>query len=141
MLGIIVNVKSIIRNIAFYSFALYVVSQVLTGIRVSGGFWTYILGGITLTLLFLILKPIISIITLPLNIITLGAFSFLINIIIFYILTIFVTSITVSAFTFNGFVLAGFVVPKLYLNNFFAFLVASIMLSAIIGGLKWMTEK
>lgn len=133
--------KSIARNIAFYSFALFLVSQVLTGVRVFGGFWTYILGGFTLTLLFLILKPIISIITLPLNIITLGAFSFLTNIIIFYILTIFIANITVTAFTFNGFTFAGFVIPKLYLNSFFAFVVASIMISVIIGGLKWMTER
>lgn len=133
--------KAIVRNIAFYSFALFLTSQVLTGVKVFGGFWTYILGGIVLALLFLILKPIISIVTLPLNIITLGAFSFLTNVIIFYILTVFVANISVSAFTFNGFTFAGFVIPKLYLNNFFAFLVASIMLSAIIGGLKWITEK
>ena len=106
-----------------------------------GGFWTLILGGIVLTLLFLILKPIISIITLPLNIITLGAFSFLTNVIIFYILTVFIANISVSAFTFNGFTFAGFVIPKLYLNNFFAFVAASMMLSVIIGGLKWITEK
>ena len=101
--------KSIVRNIAFYSFALFLTSQVLTGIKIYGGFWTYILGGVVLALLFLILKPIISIITLPLNIITLGAFSFLTNAIIFYLLTIFVSNISVSAFTFNGFTFAGFV--------------------------------
>jgi hypothetical protein len=50
-------VKSILRNITFYSFALFLVSQVLTGVKVSGGFWTYILGGVVLTLLFLIVKP------------------------------------------------------------------------------------
>lgn len=133
--------KSILRNVAFYSFSLFAVSQVLAGVKVSGGFWTYILGGITLTLLFAILKPILSIITLPLNIITLGVFSFLINVIILYLLTIFVASIAISAFTFNGFSFAGFVVPKLYLNNFFAFVLASIVLSAIIGGLKWITER
>lgn len=133
--------KSILRNIAFYSFALFAVSQILEGVKVAGGFWGYILGGITLTLLFLIIKPILSIITLPLNVITLGAFSFLLNVIILYLLTIFVTSISITAFTFNGFSFAGFVVPKLSLNNFFAFVAASVLLSAIIGGLKWITEK
>lgn len=133
--------KSIVRNIAFYSFALFVISQILVGVKVSGGFWDYILGGVVLTLLFLIVKPILGIITLPLNIITLGAFSFLINVIILYLLTIFVTSISVGAFTFNGFSFAGFVVPKFSLNNFFAFVIASILLSVIIGVLKWLTEK
>ena len=133
--------KSILRNVAFYSFALFLVSQVLTGVKVSGGFWTYILGGIVLSILFLVVKPVLRIITLPLSIITLGVFSFLLNTIILYLLTIFVTSITVSAFTFNGFAFAGFVAPKISLNNFFAFIAASILLSLIVGGLKWLTEK
>ncbi|MEK7517029.1 MAG: phage holin family protein [Patescibacteria group bacterium] len=133
--------KSILRNMVFYSFALFLISQVLAGVKVSGGAWTYILGGIILSLLFLFVKPILNVVTLPLNIITLGAFSFLINVIILYLLTIFVTSITIGAFTFNGFSFAGFVVPKISLNNFFAFIVASILLSLIIGGLKWMTER
>lgn len=138
---IIEIMKSIIRNIAFYSFALFAVSQILVGVKVSGGFWGYILGGIVLTLLFLVIKPILSIITLPLKIITLGAFSYLINVIILYLLTIFITSITITAFTFNGFSFAGFVVPNISLNNFFAFVVSSVLLSVIIGGLKWITEK
>lgn len=133
--------KSLLRNVSFYSFSLFIVSQILAGVKVAGGFWGYILGGITLTLLFLIVKPILSIITLPLSIITLGAFSFLINVIILYLLTVFVTSITISAFTFNGFSFLGFVIPKISLNNFFAFLAASLLISAIIGGLKWITEK
>lgn len=113
----------------------------MTGVRVSGGFPTYFIGGIVLSILFLILKPVLSIVTLPLNIITLGLFSFVINAIILYFLTIIVPSISIGAFKFNGFSFWGFVVPQFHVNTFFAFIMASILVSFIIGFLRWLTKK
>ena len=133
--------KSILRRIVFYSVALFLTSQIITGLTISGGLTTYLIGGIVLSVLFLIVKPILSIITLPLNIITLGLFSFLINAIILYLLTIFVPNISISAFTFKGFAFAGFVIPSLGINNFSVFVVASISLSLIVGFLRWLTKR
>jgi putative membrane protein len=99
------------------------------------------LGGLALTILFFVLKPILSLLTLPLNIITLGMFSFVINVIIFYLLTVFVTSITISAFTFPGLSLAGFVVPSLYLNTLFAFVLISFLQSVVVSFLTWLIKK
>ncbi|MDP2586030.1 MAG: phage holin family protein [Candidatus Levybacteria bacterium] len=133
--------KSILRKIVFYSAALFLVVQVLEGVKVSGGLSTYILGGIALSILFVIVRPILSIVTLPLNIITLGLFSFLINAIILYLLTIIVPGISIAAFRFNGFAFWGFVIPQLQVNSFFAFVIASALLSLIVGFLKWLIKK
>lgn len=133
--------KSILRNIAFYSFALFITSQVVVGLRVSGNWTTYLMGGAVLTILFVLVKPILSLITLPLTIITLGWFSVIINAIILYLLTIFVSGISISAFIFEGFSFAGFIVPSMSINNLFAFILASLLLSFIIGALKWLTER
>ncbi len=133
--------KSIFRNIVFYSVALFLTAQVITGLKISGDFTTYIIGGVVLGALFLIVKPILSILTLPLNIVTLGLFSFVINAIILYLLTILVPSISVNAFTFEGINYGGFTIPKFYLNSFFAFVVASIVISFIVGLLKWIIKK
>src|SRR3989338_10693329 len=133
--------KSILRRIVFYAVALYLTSQIITGLAITGGIGTYIFGGIALSILFMVVKPVLSIVTLPLNIITLGLFSFLINAIILYLLTIIVPGISIAAFEFNGFSFLGFIVPQLPINGFFAFIVASILLSLIIGFLKWLTKK
>lgn len=133
--------KPILRNIVFYSVALFSAAQVVAGLTVSGGFATYIIAGAVLSVLFLIVKPVLKIITLPLNIITMGLFSFLINAIILYFLTILVSGISITAFKFNGFSFWGFVVPELQVNNFFAFVVVSVLLSFIVGFLKWLIKK
>ncbi len=133
--------KAIVRNISIYSFSLFLLTQVLSGVKVSGGVITYIIGGAALSLMFVIIKPILSIITLPLNIVTLGTFSFLINAIILYLLTILVSGISIRAFVFKGFSFAGFVIPNVTLNTLFAFIVSSLFLSIIVGFLTWLIKK
>lgn len=113
----------------------------MEGVSVTGGLATYIVGGIVLSLLFLLIKPILSLVTLPLNMITLGLFSFLTNAIILYLLTVFVPNISIAAFRFKGVSFLGFVVPSISVNGFFAFIVASIFLSLTVGFLKWLTDK
>lgn len=133
--------KSIVRNVAFYSLALFVLTYLLPGVRVSGGLSSFIIGGIILSLMFLTIKPILNIIAFPLNLVTLGLFSFFSNVIILYLLTIFYPNISVSSFKFGGLNFAGFIVPKLYLNTFFAFIVSSLVLSVIVTFLTWITKK
>lgn len=133
--------KSILRRIVFYSVGIFLTAQILNGVHVSGGLQTYVLGGVILSFLFMLVKPILSIVTLPLNIITLGLFSFLINAIILYLLTIIIVNISITEFNFQGFAFSGFVVPRFYVNNFFAFIFASTALSIIVGFLKWLIKK
>lgn len=133
--------KSIVRNIAFYALSLFALTQLLAGVKISGGLTIYVIGGAILSIMFLVVKPILSIVTLPLNVITLGTFSFLINAIILYLLTIVVPNISIKGFEFSGFSFAGFIVPKLFLNTFFAFIISSFLLSIFVSFLTWLTKR
>lgn len=133
--------KAKLTNILFYSFGLFMLTLVLPGVKITGGIPTFIIGGVVLSLMFLIIKPILSIITLPLNFITLGTFSFFINVIILYLLTVFVQSISINSFTFSGLKFAGFIVPKVFVNTFFAFVLASLLLSSVFTFLTWLIKK
>ena len=112
----------------------------ISGMKVYGGLPTYLIAGLVLTLLLMILKPILNLLALPLNIITLGMFSFVINIIIFYILTVLVAGIVISAFTFPGASFAGFIIPKIYLNALFAFILVSFLQSFMVSFLSWIIK-
>ena len=114
---------------------------VLPGVKISGGIPIYILGGVALSLMFLIVKPILNIIAFPLNFVTLGTFSSLTNVIILYLLTTLIPNISIHAFQFNGIKFAGFIVPKLFVNTFFAFILASLLLSIIFTFLTWLIKK
>ncbi|MEM4230501.1 MAG: phage holin family protein [Candidatus Pacearchaeota archaeon] len=133
--------KSIARNIVFYASSLFILSQFLEGVRISGGIPTYIFGGAVLSLIFLIIKPVLNIISIPLNILTLGLFSFFSNIIILYLLTVFVPDIKIKAFQFQGYSFSGFIIPEFYFNTLMAYVISSFMMSVIVSFLTWLIKK
>ncbi len=133
--------RGFVRNILFNSFSIFLLTQVMSGVKVTGGLPTYIFGGLALTILLLFIKPILNILSLPLNIITFGLFSFVTNIIIFYLLTVIVPGISITAFTFPGISYSGFVVPSIYFNTIFAFLMVSFLQSLIVSFLTWLIKK
>lgn len=132
--------KNFFRNILYNSFTIFVISQVLPGVKVYGGIPTFIIGGIALTLLLLLVKPILNILALPLNLLTMGMFSFIVNVIIFYLLTVLVVGISITSFTFPGYEYAGFIIPKVYVNTLFAFIIVSFLQSFIFTFIGWLTR-
>ena len=90
-------VRIILRWVGL-SCAVWITSQIIPGIVVNP-YWVAFIVGAFLTLFNMFIKPIVSILTLPLNIITLGLFSFVINSVIFYYLGTFVTGFSVDKFS------------------------------------------
>lgn len=133
--------KSLFRNTAINAFSLFILSQILEGVKIIGGVPTFILGGFVLCLMTKILRPLLELVALPLNIVTFGTFSFLINVIILYLLTIFIPQISINPFVFRGVSFLGFVIPQVSFNSFFAFVVSAFALSIITGSIQWLIKK
>lgn len=133
--------KGILRNTVFNAVSLFILSQIISGVKIQGGFQTLLFSGFVLSFLNIILKPVLNLFSLPLNAITLGLFSFITNAILLYILTIFVPDISISQFTFNGFSFSGFIVPVIHFSTLYAFIVSAAVLSLIINFFDWLTKK
>lgn len=133
--------KNLLRNILIYSGSLFALTELLPGVEISGGVPAYLICGTVLSVMFIVVKPILNIISLPLNILTLGLFSFFSNILILFLLTLVVPYIQVSPFVFDGYSYGGFIIPRMEFNLFFAFVVSGLILSAIITVLTWLIKK
>lgn len=132
--------KTLLRSTLFYSFALSLLPSIVPGVTVNDGIMSLLVLGFTLMLLFSVIRPVLNLISLPINIVTVGLFSVLINAFLLYILTVLVPNITISAFEFQGFSWAGFVIPRSDINTFFAYVLSAITISAIISFLNWLTD-
>lgn len=133
--------KALLRNIIINSFALSLLPKIVPGVEVLDGLWTFIVGGIVLTLVFMILKPVITILTFPLNFITFGAFSLASNALLLYVLTLVIPEVTVSAFSYQTFAFAGFVIPSIHFNIFFSYVFSAIILSTLLSFFQWLLKK
>ena len=132
--------KTILRSIGIYLLALYFIPQLVPGFTINGGFTTLFIGSIVLAIMFLVLKPILNIISFPINMLTLGLFSILTNALILYLLTILVPNITVQPFTYPRSNLYGFITPTITFNTFWAYTFSAFILSCINSIIRWLIE-
>lgn len=132
--------KTIIRSIAIYLFALYFLPQIIPGFTLEGGFGTLVVASATLALMFLVLKPILNVISFPVNMLTLGLFSIVTNAFILYLLTVIVPEVTVQPFNYPRFEVIGVIIPKTEFNTFFAYAYSAFVLATINTIIRWLIK-
>jgi putative membrane protein len=77
--------------------ALLLIAQYIPGIAVAS-FYTAVIVAVLWGIISLTVKPILTILTLPITILTLGLFSFVLNALLFWLLALFVPGFTVAGF-------------------------------------------
>lgn len=132
--------KLLLRTTVIYALTLYLLSQVLTGLKIPGDILMLLLSSFVLTLMYLILRPIINIISLPLNLATFGLFSFVTNILILYLLTVFVPDVIITPFTLHSFSLAGITIPTTHFGLFGAYAIVGIMIALLSNFFRWIVK-
>lgn len=134
------GIKKFLYRFFINILALYLLILIIPGLSLAGGLKPLFLCGIVLTFLNKLAKPFLKLLLLPFNLITLGLFSWLINVITLYLLTLIVPELKVAGFTFPGFSYQGFTIPALELNIFYTYILASFSLSLISSLLRWLTK-
>ncbi len=132
--------KHLVRVFLFNVFALWLTSQIVPGLMITGGWQTILFGGFILCLLMLIVTPILKILFIPINILTFGLLAWLVNVIVIYLLTLFVPEMRVIAWAFPGWTWGGFVVPNIEVSYFLSLVIVSLGITAITDILHYVSE-
>lgn len=106
----------------FFRFLGTVAAVVLTvnivpGIEVSGGWLTILLVALVWSVITMVIRPVLSVLTLPITLITFGLFAFVLNALLFWAME--------------------FVVPGFSVDGFLAALLGAVVLSV----LGWLINK
>ncbi len=109
----------IIVALILNALALVITTYIVPGVKVAD-FTTAILAGIVLGLVNTFIKPILELITLPITIITLGLFAFVINAVMLFI--------------------AAAVVPGFMVDGWIAAILGSIVLSIVSTALSMLVK-
>ena len=78
--------------------AVMLTVNIVPGITVSGGWTTLLLIALVWSVITMVIKPVLGILTLPITVITLGLFSFVLNALLFYAMSLVVPGFTVAGF-------------------------------------------
>ncbi|TSC61523.1 MAG: hypothetical protein Athens041674_739, partial [Parcubacteria group bacterium Athens0416_74] len=97
--------------------AVVLTVNIVPGIEVSGGWLTILLVALVWSVITMVIRPVLSVLTLPITLITFGLFAFVLNALLFWAME--------------------FVVPGFSVDGFLAALLGAIVLSV----LGWLINK
>lgn len=130
----------IIRQLLFHFTALMMTASIIPGFSI-GNTWENIgIATVALSVINVFIKPVVKILFLPLNIVTLNLFSVVINIAVVFVLTKVVPTVTISSWDFGGIAFNGFIIPAFEFTAVYTFIAVSILITAIISLLNWVTS-
>ncbi len=78
--------------------AVYLTVYLVPGITISGGWTTTLLVALVWSVITMVIRPVLSILTLPITIVTLGLFAFILNAVLFWAMTLIVPGFEVAGF-------------------------------------------
>jgi putative membrane protein len=89
--------KSFLLHLVLTAIAILVVANLVGGVQVSG-FGAALIGALMLGLVNAFVRPVMILLTLPLTIVTLGLFLFVVNALMFWLVAALVPGFQISGF-------------------------------------------
>ena len=132
--------KALIRRIAINTVVIFATAFIFPGLSYSDDIKVLVLAAAALVLVNLFIRPVVKLVTLPVNFMTLGVFSWLVNVLMLYIVTKLVPGFSVSAFRFEGFASGGFTVPAMDLSVLWSFVAASFAIGIFSSFFDWIFD-
>ena len=120
--------------------AIIVVTELLTGVSVTGGFVAYLILAAVISLINWGVKPILNFLTLPINFLTLGLFNIVLNTILFYVVSLIVPGYEITAGEFIGIATPIFVIPSWHTSLLATIVIGSLVLSLMAGLVEWLQD-
>lgn len=132
--------KTLLRHFLINLASLWVTTRVLPAVYFEGGVTTVFTGALVFMLINIILVPLLKLLFLPLNILTIGLFSWVINVLALYALTTLVSGFKITAWQFPGFFSNGLSFSPMVFSAFWVAVIASFVIGFITHFLQWLSH-
>lgn len=130
--------KTLLRYFLINLVSLWVTTIILPGLTYSGGIKSLFIGAGAFMVINWILVPLLKILFLPLNLLTVGIFAWLINVLALYALTT-ISDFQLVPYSFPG-ANFGVSIPAYDLSPLMVAIVASFIIGFITHFLQWLVH-
>ncbi len=123
--------KRLLRSFLIHAFAIWFIAKNFGGIDYQNSLNFLALGAVALTVADGLLKPLINLLLLPFNLVTLGLFRWVSGVITLYIATTLVKGFQIVPFVYAGFQSNLFIIPSISFSLFTAYIIVAFLISLV----------
>jgi len=132
--------KALLRYFLINLASLWATTEIIKGLTYDGGVKSLLIGAVVFTVINFLLVPLLKILFLPLNLLTLGVFAWLTNVVALYVLTSFLPNFKLMPYSFPGYDLQGFSIPTAELSTLWVAIAASFLIGILTHFLHWLVH-
>lgn len=132
--------KTILRHFLINLVSLFITTRLISGLTYTGGVKSLLIGAAVFMIINIILVPLLKILLLPLNLLTLGLFAWVANVLALYALTTIVSDFQLVPYFFPGDSINGFTLPAMDLSPFWVAVLSSLVIGMITHFLQWLSH-
>lgn len=109
--------------------SFYTAQYLLAGFRIDSTWQAYLTAAIIFLVFNLLVSPLIKLLLLPINLLTLGLFRWLTQILVIYLFDLVYVGITISSFSFSGYSNGLFSLPAGNIAFFWTLCLVALVMS------------
>lgn len=121
--------RKLIIKILATAASFFVAQYFLAGFAIESTWSAYLVASLVFVIFNGILSPIIKLLLLPINLLTLGLFRWLTNVLVLYLFDLLYDGIRISGYNYPGFTSGIIALPAGPLNLFWVLVLASLLMS------------
>lgn len=121
--------RSLIIRVLGTALSFFVTSYLIAGFQIEPSWQAYLIASLVFVILNAVVGPLVKLLLLPINLLTLGLFRWLSSVIVLYLFDLLYTGISISAYRFSGFTSGLLSLPPLDLSLFWALVLSSFTIS------------
>lgn len=134
-------IRPIVRSLVITAVALWAASELTGGgIVFERGFQTFAIVTAALSVSHHIIRPILNLLLLPVNLLSLGMFRWVTSVLLLYLVTLLIPEFKISYFDFAGVSWQGINIPAMHFAGLGALLVVSLVISFISSFFIWLSR-
>jgi putative membrane protein len=118
----------LLRHLIITGLSVYLISLILPGFSLSGGLTSLALTAVILTLVTKLVKPLINLVMLPINLLTLGLFRWVTQALTLYLADWLSPDLAISSFSWH----------EWHFSAWWTLIFASFLLSLSQSALRWL---
>lgn len=130
--------KPLFRSFLVNTASLWIVTQLIPALLVTDGLLGLLKGGAAFMIANLVLVPIIKVLLLPLNLLTVGLFAWLANVIALFLLIRAIPTFKLLPYHFPGATFGGITLSPMELSTFQTAILVSFLLGFLVHFLRWL---